>query len=84
MIWETIGVALRPLQVTVQTPDFPLPLLGFFAFLALIGLGLWIWSLIHCLLNKKLTDTNRLIGIVVISVLGIFGSLIYLFIPREE
>jgi len=46
--------------------------------------GLWIWSLIHCITNKKLTDTNRIIGIVLIVLLGIIGSIIYPFLPREE
>ncbi len=46
-------------------------------------LGLWLWSLIHCIRNKSLSDTNRIIGIVLIVVLGILGSLIYLFLPRD-
>ena len=45
--------------------------------------GLWLWSLIHCCVNKQLSDTNRIIGIVLIVVLGIIGSLVYLFLPRE-
>ena len=47
-------------------------------------LGLWLWSLIHCIQNKKLSDTNRIIGIVLIVVLGLIGSLIYLFLPKEQ
>lgn len=46
--------------------------------------GLWIWSLIHCITNRFLSDTNRIIGIVLIVVLGILGSLIYLFLPKER
>ena len=45
--------------------------------------GVWIWSLIHCIRNPRLSDTNRIIGIVLIVVLGIVGSLIYLFLPRD-
>ena len=53
--------------------------------LMIIGIfGLWIWSLIHCITNKNLSDTNRIIGIVLIVVLGILGSLIYLFLPRSK
>ena len=46
--------------------------------------GLWLWSLIHCIRNKHLADSNRIIGIVLIVVLGLIGSLIYLFLPREQ
>ena len=45
--------------------------------------GLWVWSLIHCILNKRLDDTNRIIGIILILVLGLLGSIIYLVLPRE-
>ena len=61
--------------------------LGFLLVIFLIGaacLGLWIWSIVHCITNKRLTDTNRIIGIVLIVVLGLLGSLIYLFLPRES
>jgi len=59
---------------------------GALIFVCLIGLavfGLWLWSLIHCITNRYLTDTNRIIGIVLIVLLGILGSLIYLFLPKE-
>ena len=52
--------------------------------LVVAGIGLWIWSLIHCITNKRLTDTNRIIGIVLIILLGLIGSLVYLFLPRES
>jgi len=48
--------------------------------LALIGL--WIWSLVHCVLNPRLTRTIRIIGILVIVLLAPIGSMIYLFLPR--
>lgn len=44
--------------------------------------GLWLWSLIHCIINKRLSDSNRLIGIILIVVLGLIGSLVYIFLPR--
>lgn len=46
-------------------------------------LGLWIWSLIHCVQNRYLNDSNRLIGILLIVLLGLIGSVVYLFLPRE-
>ena len=52
--------------------------------LVLLGiLAIWIYSLIHCIRNKSLSDRNRTIGIVLIAILGVLGSLVYLFIPRE-
>ena len=58
-----------------------------FGILAVFGIGffaLWIWSLIHCIQNRFLSDNNRLIGIILIVILGIIGSLVYLFLPRES
>ena len=52
--------------------------------LALGIIGIWLWSLIHCIQNKQLSDTNRIIGIVLIVVLGLIGSLVYLFLPKER
>jgi len=45
---------------------------------------LWLWSLIHCIMNKRMSDNNRIIGVVLIVVLGLIGSLVYLFLPRER
>jgi hypothetical protein len=59
---------------------------GFMAIFALFGIvyfALWLWSLIHCIQNRYLSDNNRLIGIILIVVLGIVGSIVYLFLPRE-
>jgi hypothetical protein len=52
--------------------------------LGLMIFGLWLWSLIHCVQNRFLSDNNRLIGILLIVFLGILGSLVYLFLPRES
>lgn len=56
----------------------------FLILIVLVILGLWLWSLIHCIMNKRLSDTNRIIGIVLIAILGILGSIVYLFLPRER
>ena len=58
-------------------------LFSFMMLIALVSFGLWVWSLIHCIKNKQLSDNNRIIGIILIVVLGILGSLIYLFLPKE-
>lgn len=47
-------------------------------------LAVQIWAIVHCIKNPNLSDTNRIIGVVLIAVLGVIGALIYLFIPRES
>ena len=56
----------------------------FAIFVGVVSTGLWIWSLIHCIRNRHLADNNRIIGIVLIILLGLLGSLIYLFLPKED
>ena len=51
---------------------------------AIATMALWLWSLIHCVQNRFLSDNNRLIAIILIVVLGIVGSFVYLFLPRES
>ena len=66
-------------------PSFAFPIV--FILIAVLGvatLGLWIWSLVHCIRNRYLNDNNRLIGILLIILLGLLGSLVYLFLPRER
>jgi hypothetical protein len=55
-----------------------------FLLLGVALLGVWIWALIHCINNRRLTDTNRIIGILLIILLGHIGCLVYLFLPREN
>ena len=52
----------------------------------LLGLAIvvfWIWSLVHCAMNRHLSDGNRIAGLLLIVLLGPLGSLIYLCLPRE-
>ena len=63
---------------------FSFGILAVFGILGIVFLVLWIWSLIHCIQNRYLSDNNRLIGIILIVILGIIGSLVYLFLPRES
>lgn len=63
---------------------FPLILILIFAVVGIGSFVLWIWSLIHCVQNRQLSDNNRLIGILLIVLLGLLGSLVYLFLPRDQ
>jgi len=59
---------------------------GILVIVCLLGLavtGLWLWSLIHCINNRRLSDSNRTLGIILIVILGLIGSLIYLGLPRQ-
>jgi hypothetical protein len=68
-----------------STPEaFPLVLLVIAGLLSLAIFACWIWSLIHCIQNKYLSDNNRVIAIILIALLGILGSIVYLFLPRES
>ncbi len=55
-----------------------------FGVIGVVSFIIWIWSLIHCINNRHLTDQNRLIGILVIVLLGVIGSIVYLFLPHES
>jgi len=37
----------------------------------------WLYSLVHCIKNTRLDDTNRIIGVILIVVLGPIGSILY-------
>jgi hypothetical protein len=62
---------------------FPIVILLIAGVLSLAIFAVWIWSLIHCIQNKYLSDNNRVVGIILIALLGIVGSIVYVFLPRE-
>ena len=71
-------------EIAVAGGETATGLLIILAIVGLVSLGLWIWSLIHCIRNKQLTSNNRIIGIILIVFLGLLGSLFYPFLPREK
>lgn len=62
---------------------FPIIFVIIMLLVGLVGFGLWVWSLVHCIQNRYLSDNNRLVGILLIVLLGLIGSLVYLFLPKE-
>ena len=71
-------------EIAVAGGETATGLLIILAIVGLVSLGLWIWSLVHCIRNKQLTNNNRIIGIILIVFLGLLGSLFYPFLPREK
>ena len=54
---------------------------------AVIGIAcfvFWIWMLIHAIKNKGLTDTEKIIWVLVIGFLHVLGALIYFFVGRPK
>jgi uncharacterized RDD family membrane protein YckC len=44
----------------------------------------WIWMLIDALRNKGLSDTEKLVWVLVIVFLHFLGALIYFFVARSK
>ena len=60
---------------------------GMIAIMTLLGVAamvFWVWTLIDCLTNKRLTETQKAIWAVVIILAGWVGSLIYFFAGRVQ
>jgi predicted transporter len=44
----------------------------------------WLWMLIHAIKNKGLTDTEKIIWVLVILFVHVLGALIYFFVGRPK
>jgi membrane protein implicated in regulation of membrane protease activity len=62
--------------------DVVAPLLILAAMLG--GIIFWIWSIIDCATNEPNEGNSKIVWILVIALLGVLGSLIYLFVRRGE
>ena len=54
---------------------------------SVVGLALfafWLWMLIHAIKNKGLTDTEKIIWVLVVLFLHVLGALIYFFVGRPK
>ena len=52
-------------------------------FLILLAIGLWVYCLIHILKNK-FEKNDKIVWVLVVILLPIFGSLLYLLIGRKK
>jgi uncharacterized membrane protein YidH (DUF202 family) len=62
---------------------------GVLVFLIMAAFGLacfafWIWMLIHAITNKGLTDTEKIVWVLVVLFLHVLGALIYFFVGRPK
>ena len=52
--------------------------------LCLLSFAFWIWMLIHAIKNDGLSDTEKLIWVIVIVFTHFIGALIYFFVGRPR
>lgn len=71
-------ILLTPTSGAASVSDFFLSII-FTTFLLA-----WIWSFFHCIFNEKIDLSKKIIGAILIVTLAHVGSLIYLFLPREN
>jgi hypothetical protein len=44
----------------------------------------WIWMLVHAITNKGLTDTEKIVWVLVVLFAHFIGALIYFFVGRPK
>ena len=54
------------------------------AVFAVLWLAIWIWALVDALRNPTLTDTMRLVWMLVIIFAPVIGALLYLVMARSR
>lgn len=58
-----------------------------FAFVAIIAIAFfafWLWMLIHAITNKGLKDSEKLLWVLLIVLVGFLGPILYFFIGRPK
>ena len=83
------------LTFTESKPPIDYPMLAFLGptevmFLSVLvvpmvlgGFAFWVWMLVDCVRNPRLTDTERIIWAIVICFAHFVGALIYFFAGRR-
>jgi hypothetical protein len=58
---------------------------GLFALLVVTALFVfWIWMLVDCIKNTRLSDTEKIVWVLVIVFLHALGALIYMLAGRDK
>ena len=59
--------------------------MGIFGFLiAILGTILWLWVLIDCVKRTFKSDTEKLVWVLVLILLGLLGAVIYYFVVKVK
>jgi hypothetical protein len=54
------------------------------AVIGLLVFAFWIWMLIHAITNKGLSDTEKIIWVLVVIFLHFIGAIIYFFLGKPR
>ena len=54
------------------------------AAISLAGLLFWVWMLIDAIRNKSLSDTEKIVWVLVIIFVNLLGAVIYFFAGRHK
>ena len=73
---------MNPMLAFLGLPEIMLLLIVFPFTLALFAF--WVWMLVHAIQNRGLTDSERIVWVIVIVFLHALGALLYLFIGRPK
>ncbi len=57
---------------------------AFGAVFALAAFAFWLWMLIHAIQNRGLTDSERIVWVLVIIFLNLLGALLYLIVGKPK
>ena len=52
--------------------------------ISLAMMAFWIWMLVHAIQNKGLTDTEKIVWVLVIALLHFLGAAVYFFAGRPK
>ena len=52
--------------------------------IGLLGLIFWVWMLVHAIQNKGLSDTERIIWVLVIIFVNLLGAFIYFLVGKPK
>jgi uncharacterized membrane protein YidH (DUF202 family) len=73
---------MNPMFAFIGLPELLLVLLVFPFTLAIFAF--WVWMLVHAIQNRGLTDSERIVWVIVIVFLHVLGALLYLLIGRPK
>lgn len=52
--------------------------------LCLLGFLFWVWMLVHAIQNKGLSDSERIVWVVVIVFVNLLGAILYFFVGKPK